>query len=155
MASPWFYGLDLIGTAAFAISGFIRALQRRYDLWGCFILTLLPAVGGGTIRDLLIGGMRSPPFILKDSNYLLVVFVVVIAGAKENSPRPGRAAASLVAAPPVPVVTCSRSYCSPRSSREARPSVSDAIGPSSSTTGRDWIGDRRGSEPGESVLSLS
>ena len=81
VASPWFYGLDLIGTAAFAISGFIRALQRRYDLWGCFILTLLPAVGGGTIRDLLIGGMRSPPFILKDSNYLLVVFVVVIAGS--------------------------------------------------------------------------
>ena len=81
VASSWFYGLDLIGTTAFAISGFIRALQRRYDLWGCFILTLLPAVGGGTIRDLLIGGMRSPPFVLKDNNYLLVVFIVVIGGS--------------------------------------------------------------------------
>lgn len=81
VASPWFYGLDLIGTTAFALSGFIRALQRRYDLWGCFILTLLPAVGGGTLRDLLIGGMRSPPFIFKDSNYLLVVAVVVIGGS--------------------------------------------------------------------------
>ncbi|WP_137007024.1 ABC transporter substrate-binding protein [Synechococcus sp. UW105] len=81
VASPWFYGLDLIGTTAFALSGFIRALKRRYDLWGCFILTLLPAVGGGTLRDLLIGGMRSPPFIFQDSTYLLVVVVVVITGS--------------------------------------------------------------------------
>jgi NitT/TauT family transport system substrate-binding protein len=79
--SPWFYGLDLVGTAAFALSGFLHALQRRYDLWGCFILTLLPAVGGGTLRDLLIGGMRSPPFIFKDSTYLLVVALVVAAGS--------------------------------------------------------------------------
>jgi NitT/TauT family transport system substrate-binding protein len=79
--SPWFYALDLLGTTAFALSGFLRALQRRYDLWGCFILTLLPAVGGGTLRDLLIGGMRSPPFIFKDSTYLLVVAIVVLAGS--------------------------------------------------------------------------
>jgi NitT/TauT family transport system substrate-binding protein len=79
--SPWFYGLDLVGTTAFGLSGFLRALQRRYDLWGCFILTLLPAVGGGTLRDLLIGGMRSPPFIFKDSTYLLVVALVVVAGS--------------------------------------------------------------------------
>jgi len=79
--SPWFYALDLLGTAAFALSGFLRSLQRRYDLWGCFILTLLPAVGGGTLRDLLIGGMRSPPFIFKDSAYLLVVVIVVVAGS--------------------------------------------------------------------------
>jgi len=78
--NPWFYGLDLLGTAAFGFSGFLRALQRRYDLWGCFILTLLPAVGGGTLRDLLIGGMRSPPFIFKDSTYLLMVMAVMISG---------------------------------------------------------------------------
>lgn len=80
VSSPWFYGLDLVGTAAFGFSGFLRALQRRYDLWGCFILTLLPAVGGGTLRDLLIGGMRSPPFIFKDSTYLLLVVAVMISG---------------------------------------------------------------------------
>ena len=55
VTSPWFYVLDLIGTTAFALSGFIRALQRRYDLWGCFILTLLPAVGGGILRDCWLG----------------------------------------------------------------------------------------------------
>ena len=80
VSSPWFYALDLVGTAAFGFSGFLRALQRRYDLWGCFILTLLPAVGGGTLRDLLIGGMRSPPFIFKDGTYLLIVVSVMISG---------------------------------------------------------------------------
>lgn len=78
--SPWFYGLDLVGTAAFAISGFLQALQRRYDVWGCFILTLLPAVGGGTLRDLLVGGDRSPPFIFKDGTYLAVVVGVIALG---------------------------------------------------------------------------
>ena len=78
--SPWFYALDLIGTTAFGLSGLLRALQRRYDLWGCFILTMLPAVGGGTLRDLLIGGMRSPPFIFKNSTYVLVVLIVMVVG---------------------------------------------------------------------------
>jgi NitT/TauT family transport system substrate-binding protein len=81
VGSPWFYALDLVGTVAFGFSGFLRALQRRYDLWGCFILTLLPAVGGGTLRDLLIGGMRSPPFIFKDPTYLLLVALVIAAGS--------------------------------------------------------------------------
>ena len=81
VTSSWFYVLDLIGTTAFALSGFIRALQRRYDLWGCFILTLLPAVGGGILRDLLIGGMRSPPFVFQDGTYLLVVLIVLAAGS--------------------------------------------------------------------------
>jgi NitT/TauT family transport system substrate-binding protein len=79
-ASTWFYALDLIGTVAFALAGFMRAQQRRYDLWGAFILSFLPAVGGGTLRDLLVGGDRSPPFIFKDPTYLYLVFAVVIAG---------------------------------------------------------------------------
>jgi ABC-type nitrate/sulfonate/bicarbonate transport system substrate-binding protein len=57
--SLWFYALDLIGTAAFGFAGFMRAQQRRYDLWGAFILTMLPAVAGGTLRDLLVGGDRT------------------------------------------------------------------------------------------------
>ncbi len=78
--STWFYLLDLIGTAAFGLSGFMRAQQRKYELWGAFILTLLPAVGGGTLRDLLVGGDRHPPFIFKDPAYLYVVLGVVIVG---------------------------------------------------------------------------
>jgi uncharacterized membrane protein YeiH/ABC-type nitrate/sulfonate/bicarbonate transport system substrate-binding protein len=78
--SPWFYALDLIGTAAFGFAGFMRAQQRRYDLWGALILTLLPAVGGGTLRDLLVGGDRYPPFIFNDPAYIYVVLATLIFG---------------------------------------------------------------------------
>ena len=75
--APWFHALDLIGTAAFGFAGFMRAQQRHYDLWGALILTLLPAVGGGTLRDLLVGGSRSPPFIFKDPVYTYIVLGTV------------------------------------------------------------------------------
>jgi len=80
VSSTWFYVFDLIGTAAFGVAGFMRARQRRYDLWGAFVLTSLPAVGGGTLRDLLIGGDRSPPFIFQDPTYMYVVMAVVAVG---------------------------------------------------------------------------
>jgi NitT/TauT family transport system substrate-binding protein len=78
--TKWFYALDLIGTAAFGFAGFMRAQQRRYDLWGALILTFLPAVGGGTVRDLLIGGARHPPFIFRDPTYVYIVLGIVIFG---------------------------------------------------------------------------
>ncbi len=78
--TQWFYALDLIGTAAFGFAGFMRAQQRRYDLWGALILTLLPAVGGGTLRDLLVGGDRQPPFIFKDPTYAYVVLGTLVFG---------------------------------------------------------------------------
>lgn len=71
---------DLIGTAAFALAGFLRALQRRYDLWGSFVLTLLPAVGGGVIRDLLIGGNRLPLVLFREPIYLVIVLMVLLLG---------------------------------------------------------------------------
>src|SRR5262245_11141535 len=80
LSSTWFYLLDLVGTAAFGLAGFMRARQRRYDLWGAFILTMLPAVGGGTLRDLLVGGDRYPAFIFRDPAYMSVVFGTVIFG---------------------------------------------------------------------------
>lgn len=72
---------DLIGSVAFAIFGFFTALQRRYDLWGCFVLTLLPTVGGGVIRDLLIGGQRFPLQLFRDPTYLGLVLTVLLVGA--------------------------------------------------------------------------
>ncbi len=78
--SWWFYLLDLIGTVAFGTAGFMRAYQRRYDLWGAFILTMLPAVGGGTLRDLLVGGDRHPPFIFNDPTYITIVICIVLVG---------------------------------------------------------------------------
>ncbi len=80
VTSRWFYLLDLVGTAAFGVAGFLRARQRRYDLWGAFVLTFLPAAGGGTVRDLLVGGDRSPPGVLRDPAYLTIVIAVLVAG---------------------------------------------------------------------------
>lgn len=79
--TAWFYIFGLIGTAAFATAGFMQAQKRRYDLWGAFILAFLPAVGGGTLRDLLLGGDRHPPFIFKDPAYIYTVLAVVACGA--------------------------------------------------------------------------
>ncbi|QVL52674.1 MAG: TRIC cation channel family protein [Cyanobium sp. M30B3] len=72
---------DLIGSAAFAIYGFLTALRRRYDLWGSFVLTLLPTVGGGVIRDLLIGGERFPLLLFRDPTYLALVLSVLVFGS--------------------------------------------------------------------------
>ena len=49
------FTLDLIGTAVFAISGFLVAGEKRFDLFGAAVVALVTAVGGGTLRDVLIG----------------------------------------------------------------------------------------------------
>ena len=81
VSSTWFYALSLLGTAAFALSGFMRAQQQNYNLWGAFMLAMMPALGGGTLRDLLIGGERHPPFIFQDGAYISVVLSMVAIGA--------------------------------------------------------------------------
>lgn len=47
--------VDLLGTAAFAISGVLVAMEKRLDLFGVVIIAAVTAIGGGTLRDLLIG----------------------------------------------------------------------------------------------------
>ncbi|WP_108870114.1 trimeric intracellular cation channel family protein [Aquimarina aquimarini] len=47
--------LDILGTAAFAISGALSAMNRKFDLFGIFIIAFVTSIGGGTIRDILIG----------------------------------------------------------------------------------------------------
>ena len=89
--TKWFLALELIGTAAFGLAGFMRAQQRRYDLWGAFILTLLPAAGGGTLRDLLIG---RTPFIFQDPVYIHVILAVLIVGTIVSRFTSGHASAS-------------------------------------------------------------
>lgn len=72
----WIYAFDLIGTLVFAISGVLIAIDKKFDLVGSTIIGLVTAVGGGTLRDLLIG--NTPVGWLKDFNYLLVVCVAVL-----------------------------------------------------------------------------
>ncbi len=70
------YLLDLIGTAAFAASGAWLGVRRHMDLFGVLVLGLVTAVGGGTLRDLLLGDM--PPFSLQDETYLYVAIAAAL-----------------------------------------------------------------------------
>ncbi len=65
------YTLDLLGVAVFAISGALAAGRKGLDLLGVVVLALVTAIGGGTIRDLLLD--RHPLFWLADPRYLVVI----------------------------------------------------------------------------------
>ncbi|RYF51156.1 MAG: trimeric intracellular cation channel family protein, partial [Cytophagaceae bacterium] len=47
--------LDVLGTAAFAVSGVMAAREKKLDIFGIFIIAFITALGGGTVRDVLIG----------------------------------------------------------------------------------------------------
>ena len=49
------YLWDIIGTAVFGVSGVLIAMERRMDVFGMLILAFVTGVGGGTLRDVLIG----------------------------------------------------------------------------------------------------
>ena len=65
------YALDLFGTAVFAISGALAAGRRRMDWFGVLVIAAVTAVGGGTVRDLLLD--RHPVFWIQDLRYLGVI----------------------------------------------------------------------------------
>jgi polar amino acid transport system substrate-binding protein len=73
----WFAWLDVVGTIAFALSGVLIARSEGFSLLGAFVLAALPAVGGGVVRDLLLG--RRPIGILADPLPLTLVLGTVIA----------------------------------------------------------------------------
>ncbi|MEQ6289417.1 trimeric intracellular cation channel family protein [Vogesella sp. GCM10023246] len=68
-----FDGYAAIGTVAFAISGYLSGVRKHLDLLGIIIVTLLTAIGGGIIRDVLVG--RMPQVFLGNTS------LVIIAGA--------------------------------------------------------------------------
>ncbi len=59
--------IDILGTISFSISGVLTALKKRMDLFGIFIIAFVTAVGGGTLRDVLIDAditwMRNLTFV--------------------------------------------------------------------------------------------
>lgn len=67
--------LDLLGTVAFAISGALAAMNRKLDLFGIFIIALVTAIGGGTLRDILIG---ATPTWMVNTIYVYLIGVVTI-----------------------------------------------------------------------------
>lgn len=72
----FFIIFDLLGTSAFAISGALAAMNRRLDLFGIFIIAFVTAIGGGTVRDILIG--NTPVTWMENSIYIYLIGIVTI-----------------------------------------------------------------------------
>ena len=70
------YIFDMIGTIAFAISGALVGVARRMDIFGMAVLALATAIGGGIVRDVLLGYF--PPNSLRNIVYVTVVISVTI-----------------------------------------------------------------------------
>ena len=69
--------IDILGTATFAISGASSAIQKRLDIFGVLVIAFATAIGGGTLRDLLIG--ETPVAWLRDETTVLIILFSVIA----------------------------------------------------------------------------
>ena len=68
-----FQFLDIIGTMAFAMSGALTAMNKKMDPFGVFIIAFVTAVGGGTLRDIMIG--RTPVGWMLDLTYVYVIII--------------------------------------------------------------------------------
>lgn len=69
------YILDLAGTFVFAISGLRLAAKKDMDLFGAVAIAFVTAVGGGSLRDVLLGS--TPVSWMKDTNYAMAILVAL------------------------------------------------------------------------------
>ncbi|MBR2017665.1 MAG: trimeric intracellular cation channel family protein [Prevotella sp.] len=71
--------IEFMGTFAFAISGIRHAASKRFDWFGGYVCGIAVAIGGGTIRDVMLGAipfwMTNPIYIICTAMALLVVIV--------------------------------------------------------------------------------
>lgn len=65
--------IDILGTAAFSISGVFAAMEKKLDIFGIFIVAFITAIGGGTIRDVIIGDF--PVSWIRTNDYSLIIFI--------------------------------------------------------------------------------
>lgn len=76
MSAYALYVLDLLGVAVFAVSGVLAAGRKSLDLLGVLVIATLTAIGGGTVRDLLLD--RHPIFWISQPTYLVVISVAAV-----------------------------------------------------------------------------
>ncbi|HMI01518.1 MAG TPA: trimeric intracellular cation channel family protein [Pedobacter sp.] len=69
--------IEILGTISFAISGSFAAMQRRLDPFGVLIIAFVTSIGGGTVRDLLLGD--TPVAWMRNVNYCLLILLSAIA----------------------------------------------------------------------------
>lgn len=72
------YLLDMVGIIACTIAGTTLALYKRFDLFGCILVSMVNAIGGGTLRDVMLG--RHPLFWMTDLSYVIVITLTSILG---------------------------------------------------------------------------
>ena len=72
----FYFAIDILGTIAFAISGVLVAMEKKLDLFGVLIIAFVTAVGGGTLRDMLIG--NTPVIWMRESVYIFTILGTVI-----------------------------------------------------------------------------
>lgn len=87
-----FQFVEALGVFAFALSGLIEARRRDMDLVGLFVVALVTAFGGGTLRDLLLN--RSPLFWIEHDVYAIAILGLSLAFAL--IPATGRVPASVL-----------------------------------------------------------
>ena len=71
------FALEIIGTLSFAASGALTAIKKNMDIFGVVVLGVITSVGGGIIRDLILG--NTPPFIFSNPVYVIVATVTSVA----------------------------------------------------------------------------
>lgn len=64
-----FYLADLFGVAVFAITGALMAGRKSMDLFGVLVIAIITALGGGTLRDVILG--NHPVSWIRDDTYIL------------------------------------------------------------------------------------
>jgi uncharacterized membrane protein YeiH len=69
--------LNIIGTIAFALAGYIVSSRANYDILGITFITFISAFGGGATRDILIG--KTPGVFLDGYSLIVVVIVIIMA----------------------------------------------------------------------------
>ena len=72
----FYFVIDILGVIAFAISGVLVAMDKKLDLFGVFIIAFVTGVGGGTLRDLLIG--NTPVLWMQQPIYIYTVIATFI-----------------------------------------------------------------------------
>lgn len=65
------YFFDMIGIVACSVSGTILAKHKNFDVFGCLLVSIVTAIGGGTVRDVILD--RHPLFWMVDMSYLTVI----------------------------------------------------------------------------------
>ena len=76
MNSEVLHAIDILGTFSFAVSGAFFAMEKKLDPFGVLILSFVTAIGGGTLRDVMIGNL--PVGWLRDETATIVIFGAAI-----------------------------------------------------------------------------